>query len=218
MPPSIVPPPMRSPIPQPTYSGPVNPGVRLITGCADCGAARASRCGSVAPRRRAAASGAARQSDAAVGSDFPGGIPGDLPEVAVGIGEVAGVAAPESVLARLDDTAARRLGLGQHGVDLGLLARVVGERDRTKAAAGAVDARIRGERVATPQRDHHATHLVKRDLGVVVGASPAEPLLVEAPRPRQIGDAERDQAHPLLHDALLRSARLETSLQNATVN
>ena len=48
----------------------------------------------------------------------PARIPGNLPGVAVGIGEIARIAAPEDVLRRLEDGGAGRHSLGQHRIDL----------------------------------------------------------------------------------------------------
>jgi hypothetical protein len=57
---------------------------------------------------------------------------GDFPEVAVGVGEVAAVAAPECWLARLFDPCAGPLGQGQDFNDIGMRADIVRERDASE--------------------------------------------------------------------------------------
>ena len=54
----------------------------------------------------------------------------DFPDMALGVGEIAVPATPEGLLGRLDDAATGALGFGQHGIDFGIGAGVVGEIDR----------------------------------------------------------------------------------------
>ncbi len=63
------------------------------------------------------------------------GVPGDLPIVAVGIREIAAVAAPEDILRGFDDAAAGAFGQGQDFGDLLLRAYVVREGDAAETAA-----------------------------------------------------------------------------------
>lgn len=57
-------------------------------------------------------------------------IPGDFPEMAVVIGKIADVAAPEGVLGRFNDRGAGVLGLWDDGVDFLACGDVVGELSR----------------------------------------------------------------------------------------
>jgi hypothetical protein len=50
--------------------------------------------------------------------DAPLGVPGDLPEVAVRIMEVARISTPESIVGRIGDDGAGLLGLLHHRIDL----------------------------------------------------------------------------------------------------
>ncbi len=57
------------------------------------------------------------------------GLCGHLPEVTIGIGKVARVAAPEGVMRRLHDLGAGGTRFGQDGIDLAPAPRIVGERN-----------------------------------------------------------------------------------------
>jgi hypothetical protein len=64
------------------------------------------------------------QLNAAVYGDLPFRIPRDLPNVTVGIGEIAAVAAIKGVLSRFENARTRRLRLSQDGVDFLAAARI----------------------------------------------------------------------------------------------
>jgi hypothetical protein len=82
-------------------------------------------------------------------------VPGHLPEVAVGVGENAGVTAPGLLGRRCDDPSAGLLGPGDERIDGGGRFDIVGERDAAKAAALRGDPAIRGQRFA-PNRASQA--------------------------------------------------------------
>jgi hypothetical protein len=100
--------------------------------------------------------------------------------MAVGIGEVAGVAAPGRLLGGLRDRGAGTLRLVQHAIDLVARSRVVGQRDAGKAAALGGQLRVRRQRLARPQGEYHAAGLEEHHLGMGAVAAPAE-RLVEVP-------------------------------------
>ena len=76
---------------------------------------------------------------AAVGMELPAVGVGHFPQVAVRVGEVAGVAAPEGVGGRFFELAAGVHSLLQEAVDVFLLAGIVRQGDAGKTAAlGAV--------------------------------------------------------------------------------
>ena len=79
---------------------------------------------------------------------------GDLPRMAVGVDEDAGVAAPERLGAVAWDRGARRLGLGDDRIDLGGRADVVRQRDAAPAAR-VLDAAVLRQLIAAPERDDH---------------------------------------------------------------
>ena len=93
-------------------------------------------------------------------------IPGDFPEMPVGIGEIARIAAPENILQRLHGDA--RPPSTRKRIDLvGLLfrARIVGERDGGKARGLVLDAGILGEIGAAEETEREAVRLEERDPG-----------------------------------------------------
>ena len=63
-------------------------------------------------------------------------IPADFPEKAVGVGEVAAVAAPEDPAGRLHQPGTSRHGLGQQAVGIRFRSDVVRQRETGKTAAG----------------------------------------------------------------------------------
>ena len=73
--------------------------------------------------------------------------------------------------------------------------------------ARVLDASVGGKLVASPQHDGHASGLEEHGLLDFL-AAPAEPF-VEHPRSGHVGDAEGDQAYPLLHDSNLTDAKLQ---------
>ena len=79
---------------------------------------------------------------------------------------------------------------------------VVGERDAAPAAA-VVDAAVARELLARPERDDHAAGLEEDDVVLGRGTRAPAERLVERPRAREIGDAERDEADALLHPGMI---------------
>src|ERR1700761_4411234 len=80
-----------------------------------------------------AVSRSGRKSDRTVVHDREMRVPGHLPRVPVGIGEIAGMAAPEHVLGLLQDRAASRPGLTEHAGNVGPFAHIIAERDTAEA-------------------------------------------------------------------------------------
>src|SRR5689334_20096632 len=172
---------------------------------------RRARAGSGLPRRarthmrpdapsadRGAASRIRPELHPAVLGDRPVRVVGDLPGMAVGVEEDGAVAAPERLGWLAPDPRSGSPGLRRDLVDLLAGADVDGEGDA--APSGAVlDAAVLGQPLAVPERNDPLAGLEEDDvvLGGGVGC-PAE-RLVELPRPRQVGDSERNQVDPLLH-------------------
>ena len=97
-------------------------------------------------------------------------VPGDFPEMPVGIGEIARIAAPEHILQRLHGDGARSDRQGIDLVGLFFRARVVGERDGGKAGGLVLDAGILGKigtaeqsraRGRSPERRRHSGWLAE---------------------------------------------------------
>src|SRR5262249_55563754 len=80
-----------------------------------------------------------------------------------------------------------------------LLARdVVSQREGAGAASG-LALHVAFEVGLGPKAQHEAVHLEKDDLRDLENRLPAEALGIEAPGAREIGDAQRNQRHLLLH-------------------
>src|SRR5215210_4673709 len=119
----------------------------------------------------------------------------DLPDRSLGICEGAAVAAPLRPLGGLRDLGACVLGLGEHLVDPLLGADVVREGDSPEAAPLRRHARAGGELVPRVERQRGLA-VAEREadpLALLLEDRPAEPLRVEAPRAREIADADSDQ-------------------------
>src|SRR6266571_1538470 len=141
---------------------------------------------------------AARRLDAdgPVRTECPAGIVGDLPHIAVGIGECPCRAAPLGAGRRPNDGGTCPPGFGQYGADLLGRADVVGELDPGSA--------VTPER--RPQAEDHPAGLEEADLIIgLLGAAPAE-RLVERPGPGKVGDTERHQADALIHAEIIADA------------
>src|SRR5438045_3554702 len=117
-------------------------------------------------------------------------VPGDLPEMAVGVGEIAGAAAPERRLRAPRNAGAGGFRLRQQAVDVVGLAHIVGERDAAKSRAFGRNARIAGECGAREQRQREAAEREEYDIALARrrGAE-AKAVLVEGAGAGEIGDA-----------------------------
>jgi hypothetical protein len=119
----------------------------------------------------------------------PAWIVGNLPHVALWIGEGTGYAAPVSASGGTNDAAASALCLGQDGTHLFGRSYVVGEFDPGCA--------VTTER--SPEPENHSAGLKEADLVIgLMSARPAE-RLVEPAGTGKVPDAERDQADALFH-------------------
>src|SRR6186997_1300201 len=125
--------------------------------------------------------------------------------MAVRIDEETRVATPEGRRPRAGDLRARRLGLGDDGVDLLRRADIVGE-GHAAPTSGVSDAAVLGELGAVPEPDDHPARLEEDD--VVVGLRAGRPAerFVERARPLEIGHAEGDEREALLHPPDLKRA------------
>src|SRR5207253_9465687 len=126
---------------------------------------------------------------------------GDLPRMTVRVDEDAGIAAPEGLAAFAGDPRAGGPSFPEHRVDLLGRARVVRRRDAAPAAA-VLDAAVGRELVPAPEGEHAAAGLEEHDAHFRVGVAVPAERLVEGAGATEIGDAERDQADPLLHEAI----------------
>ena len=64
---------------------------------------------------------------------------------------------------------------------------------------GSVDAAVLGQPVTAPERDDHPAGLEEDDVVVGLGVRHPAERLVERTGTREVGDPERDEAEPLLH-------------------
>ncbi len=78
------------------------------------------------------------------------GIPDDLPEMPIGILEIAGIAAIEGLLGGLDDLCSGGTGLRHHDVDLGFFGDVVADGEGGGARSRARQPRVVGNIGARP--------------------------------------------------------------------
>ncbi len=145
------------------------------------------------------------KSDRAVVGERPAGVVRDLPRMPVRVDEDPGIAAPEGLRAAAPDRRPCRLGFGQNGIYFGRRANVVRERDTTPAASIGHGG-VLGELLPAPERDDHAPGLEEDDVVLRLRSGRPAERLVERARPREIGDAERDEADALLHQ-LISTAR-----------
>jgi len=131
------------------------------------------------------------------------GVDGDLPEVAVRVGEVAGVAAPEGRAGRLDDPGTGALGARQQRVDLVPAAHVVGDAHLGRAGRAKRHIGVAGDAAPREQgQPHAAAQLEERDRTILefladdALAGQPKPLPVEGQRPLQVVDPERQDSDP----------------------
>src|SRR5205085_5357534 len=120
------------------------------------------------------------------------------PRVALGVDERGGVAAPEGRRRLPRDPRSGRTSLLDDRVDLVLRPGVVRERDAAPPTAVG-DAAVLRELVAPPERDDHPAGLEEDDVVVRLGPRRPAERLVEPPSATEVGDAEGDQAEPLVH-------------------
>lgn len=120
--------------------------------------------------------------------------------MAVGILEVAGVAAPERRLARLDQRRAGALGAGRDGIDLVGAGDVVAERELGGATLALGEAAVVRDVGARPERELEAGLQIEEDDGAMLELpaddalrGQAEAVAVEGKRPLQIVDAKGDE-------------------------
>ena len=119
----------------------------------------------------------------------------------VGVGEIAGIAAPERVLRLLHLTCTGGDCRTHRGVDFILAAQVLRERHAAEFRQRRVlHVGVGRERCAREERDDHAARLEERDILVARRVrAPAQPF-VEFTRGLHVGDRERDQRHAAVHD------------------
>jgi len=123
---------------------------------------------------------------------------GDLPNVAVEVGEIGGIATVEGLLGRFGHRRPGRLRCGDERVDLLARADVVGEGDAGEAVlASVLDATVGSQPLASPENDPEAAGL-EEDGFLDFVALPAE-RRVEITSSGKAVHAEGDEADPLLH-------------------
>src|SRR5262249_10206883 len=140
--------------------------------------------------------------DRAVLAHVPMRVVRDLPRMAVRVEEHAAVAAVEGLAGLAGDRRAGRAGALHERVHLGWGAEGPGERDAAEAGAERDLAVVR-QRLAAPEPEDHPAGGEEHDVGRgVVGRAPTE-RLVERTGPREVRDAEGDEADALLHARIL---------------
>src|SRR5262249_15294809 len=118
----------------------------------------------------------------------------DFPEMAVGIREIAGIAAPKYRLRRPDDRRARGCGARHCVLDLLPRGAVPGKRDVAIAARLLNrDLGVLRQFGRRPERQDHPAGLEERDALGVACLAPETERLVERRAPRQVADTERQQ-------------------------
>src|SRR5262245_1076733 len=138
-----------------------------------------------------------REPHVALGADRPGWVPGDLPGVIVGIGDIAAHAAMRRRIRRPQDAPAEPGKAVQHRLHLLGRADVVRQGERAGPGQGPLHVIL--EPRAEPGAEDEAVHLVEDDLCVLEHRRPAEAVAVEPLRPGEVGDAEGDDGELLLH-------------------
>jgi len=88
----------------------------------------------------------------------------------IGVSEVARVAAPESLLRRLENLGASLLRAFERSIDLGFRADVEGQRDAAEARALRRDLSILGQQVAWIQGQDNSPGVKENDVVVIGGA------------------------------------------------
>lgn len=126
-------------------------------------------------------------------------IVGDFPEEAVGVGEVAGVAAPECGVAGFHDFGAELGDVRQQGIDLGGGADVVGEGEAGESRALGRQACVFRQVLPRPQGEPGFSEFEERDRWRGFESGQAEALFVETRGSREIRDTEGDETDSGLH-------------------
>jgi hypothetical protein len=136
---------------------------------------------------------------------------GNFPEVAVGIGEVAGVAAPEGFAGGFFDLSAGGLGLLEELIDLGARADIVGQGDPAEASGRRAcegGGNILGQLFARVERQDGAAGLEEDDALVGrPGGGQSQAVAVEAQRSLQVCHAEGDEADARFHGRIISHSR-----------
>src|SRR3984893_19308610 len=115
-----------------------------------------------------------------------------------GIGSIAPEPAMRWRMGRAQQPTAMRRESIEQGLDFLLREDVVSEREC--AGPSEVPLHVGLECRAKPRAQHHAVHLVEDDLRRLEHRLPAKTVAVKALRPRDVGDAKRNDRNLLLHD------------------
>ena len=95
-------------------------------------------------------------------------IPGDFPQMAIGVLEIAGIAAPERLLGRLDDDRPGLPGLFHDLIDLGFRRHIVAQAERRCTRRSRGQARILGKARARIERELETALQVEEGHGAVL--------------------------------------------------
>src|SRR6266536_189350 len=129
---------------------------------------------------------------------------GDIPDVAVRVGEGAAVPAPLQLRRRLEDRRAGRVGLLHNLVDARLAAHDVVEDDATETAAVGAGPDHVGQALAAVEADERAAVGNEEDRDLVVTLDlPAQTVHVEALGSLHVLDAKQNCAYVRVHLCLL---------------
>jgi hypothetical protein len=175
---------------------------------------KAERGPSRARQQAAQPRAASRRRAKSIGLELEVRVPGDFPEEAVRIGEVAGVATPEGVVRGLLELRARLHRNGEQPIDVGLRRHVVREREAAEPRAFRGDERVLRQRVTRVQRQPGSAQLQEGDVLVARVCGTAQPVAVEADRALQVGYAQSDDADSWFH-AVSFSRRTELVLNES---
>ena len=134
-----------------------------------------------------------RDGDASRVVEREAGIPGDLPEVPVGIREVAGAPAPEGVGGRLDDPRPALPGGLKSTIYIRGLPNVVRDGDAPEARALRRNSGIRRQIFPAPERKTDPAELEERYIVATRGRATPPERLIKRDRLWQIPDPQRYQ-------------------------
>ncbi len=129
----------------------------------------------------------------------------DLPDDAVGVGEVTVVAAERRYLRLLDQRRTRVDCVLNHRIHLGGRTNIVRERQSTDPRRAAVQAQVFREFLGVEQpKNETRSDLEKEDLtGNIEQRSPSEPALVESAGRINVGRCQGDEVYALVHAPIL---------------
>ena len=140
--------------------------------------------------------GPARQGQRPIGGQGPERVVRQFPDMAIRIGEIAGIAAPEYRFRGFQRPPARRQGGGKGRIHPGGCSEILRQRRSPGAERCPRPPLIRRQIGQPEQAQRQPVHLIERHAGGLISGGPA-PRGIKATRPGQIGNPQRHQCHAL---------------------